>query len=167
MPRPARTAASSARVVVVPTATTRRLSFFARLIALPRLADRKALGVERVGLDLVDADRLKRAVSDVQRDRGALDAPRVEGQQNLGREMKTRRWRRDRPALARVDRLISLPIGRVIIALDVGRQRHVTDRVHRLVDAGVVVGPETDGAPPVEMPLENLPVQRLPVARGK
>ena len=40
-------------------------------------ADRVALGIDDVIFDAIDCDRLERAVADMQRDRGALDAARA------------------------------------------------------------------------------------------
>ena len=79
-PSCARATASSVRVVVVPTAMTRR-SLAARAIdgRGGRRADVVALRLEPMILDAVDAHRLKGAVADVQRDRGDLDAALGQG----------------------------------------------------------------------------------------
>ena len=165
MPRPARPAASSARVVVVPTATTRRFSRLARLIvsAAASLIEKRSASTVCASTS-IDAHRLKRAVADVQRDGRALDAPLVQRVEKLRREMQAGGRRRDRAALARIHGLIPLAIALRVVALDVRRQRHVADLVDRVLDARAALRPETDRPPAVKMPIEHLSVQHVPGA---
>ena len=87
---------SSARVVVVPTATTRRPLARARADRVGgRLGDHVALGIHACPRP-VDAHRLERAVADVQRDRDALDAARARARRAARREMQAGGRRRDR-----------------------------------------------------------------------
>ena len=99
-PRPAhdpavpRTAASSsARVVVVPTAITRRRSARARVdrAAAACAQSHTAPGSTTCSSTIVDAHRLERAVADVQRDRRAARRPRVERLEERRRRSAGRR----------------------------------------------------------------------------
>ncbi len=165
MPRPARPADSSARVVVVPTATTRRDSRFAQLmISRRRLTDGKTLGRYRVGLDLADTHRLKRSVADMQRDRGALNPALLECGKDLGSEVQPGRRRRYGSSLARVHGLITLPIVCSIVALDVRGQRHMADVVDGFLDARLVLRPEANRAPSVKVTPDDLRMQDMPGA---
>jgi hypothetical protein len=65
------------RVVVVPTATTRRPASSARLIAAAASRDLVGLGRDAVVLDRLGAHRGERAVADVQRDLRDLDTARA------------------------------------------------------------------------------------------
>src|SRR5262249_22020494 len=76
-------------------------------------------------------------------------------------EMQSSRRCGDRSALAREQRLVPVPIIGPIVALDVGRQRDVPDRVDRCVDRRTVVGPEPNDASSKKASLENLAVQRV------
>src|SRR5438094_149598 len=92
-----------------------------------RVADRVALRLETVILDTLDADRLKRAIADVQGDLGERDAARLQrGNQRLA-EVQACGRRGDRSTVVREQRLIAIMVIRPIVALDVRRQRHVTD----------------------------------------
>src|SRR5262245_2675419 len=69
--------------------------------------------------------------------------------------MKASRWSRYRPALARKNRLVSFAIERRIIALDVGRQRHVTDGIDRPIERRSVVRPQPNQAAPEKAALDH------------
>src|SRR6267378_1619913 len=107
-------------------------------------------------LDAVDAHRLKSAVAHVERDCSDLYAARRESGQEIGGEVQSRGRGGDGAARARKDRLIAIAIGLAVIALDVRRQRHMTNSVNGVGHRSAVVGPETDDPPPEEMPLEHL-----------
>src|SRR5881628_19497 len=107
-------------------------------------------------LDAVDAHRLKGAVAYVQRDFGDLDAVCHERGQERGGEVQSRCRGGDGPALARKDGLVAIAIGRAVSALDVRRQRHVTNGVNGVGYRLAVLGPETDDPPSEEVPLEHL-----------
>ena len=74
-----------------------------------------ALRIDDVILDAVDAHRLERAVADVQRDFGPLDAALDAASQQRRREVQSGRRRGDRSARAREDRLVALAIGRRVL----------------------------------------------------
>lgn len=88
--------------------------------------------MQHVVRDLVAAQRLERAGTDVQRDqRGAYTA---RGQRRHQRriEMQARSRRRYRTGLAREDTLVALAVGGRRCAADVGRQRHAAEAVEEL-----------------------------------
>ena len=125
--RPAANAAdSSARRVVVPTAT---IAAAARARARDRRrgggADLEALAVHDVLGEALAAHRLERAGADVQRDRRALDAARAQRREQLGVEVQRRGRRRDRAGPLGEHGLVALDVVAFVGALDVGRQRHV------------------------------------------
>ena len=80
---------------------------------------------------VVGLDRQESAGPDMQRHEVPLDAARVERGEQLRREMQAGGRRGDRAFLPRVDRLVVGAVARVVGPLrgDVGRQRHVADRV--------------------------------------
>ena len=124
------------------------------------LADRVALGIDRVRLHLRCAHRLEGAVADVQRDGRALDARVVERSENRLGEMQPRRRRRDRPGLACEHGLVAIAIEVQVRPLDVGRQRNVPDRLDGVHHRAGVTRPETDDPPAEVALLEHLAVQR-------
>ena len=118
-----------------------------------------ALLLQAVVLDLLDTHRLKRAVPDVERDLGHLDAAILEGGHQRRVEVQTGGGRRDRPARAREDGLVPVAIVHAIVAPDVRRQRHVTDRIDRGVHGRVIFGPEPNEAPAEESTLEDFAME--------
>ena len=122
--------------------------------------DLVVLRLESMIFDAIDADRLKRAVADVQRDLDQLDAARLERHHQCRREVQSGGRRRHRTARAREDGLVAVAVGGAVVPLDVRRQRHVTDRVDRRRDRGAIFGPETHAAPPEELPLEDFAMER-------
>ncbi len=121
--------------------------------------DRVRLRFEPMVLDAVDAHRLKGAVPDMQRDFRGLHAADRKRVHQLGSEVQTRGRRRHRPAAAREHCLVADAIVLPIAALDVGRQRHMADRVNGIINRRAVVGPESNDAPAKEALLEHLGVQ--------
>ncbi len=79
--------------------------------------------------------------------------------EQLRREVQPGGRRGDRPARAREHGLIALSIGCRVGALDVGRQRHVTERIDERIDVAAGLGPQTDRPAPLEVTLEHLPHQ--------
>ena len=75
--------------------------------------------------------------------------------------MESRGGRRHRPAAPREHRLIPFAIGVAIAALDVRRQRHVSNRVDRRLERRAILGPETNDSASVELLLEHLAVDRV------
>ena len=110
--------------------------------------DIEDLRVNRVRLDLVHANRRERAVADVHRDVGPLDAAGGELREQRRREMQPRGRRGDRSAGTRVDRLIPLAIRRAVGTLDVRRQRHVAQGVDGLIHVAAVRAAEPDRPSP-------------------
>jgi hypothetical protein len=109
-----------------------------------------------VVLDALDADGLKGSVADVESDFGEIDAAGGQrGQQRRG-EVESGGGRRDRPAVAREDGLVADAVCGEVVALDVRRQRHVSDRVDRLVHGRPVVGPQADHASAMESARDHL-----------
>ena len=107
-----------------------------------RLQEAHAEGVEEVSpleaqsviFHALDTHGLKRPVSHVQRDLDNLYSPPVQRFGQLASEVQARRRRRNRPALAREDRLVPVAIACLVGSLDIRRQRHMTDLVDDLVD---------------------------------
>ena len=62
-------------------------------------------------------------------------------------------------AVPGIDRLIPFAVGRLIAALDVWRQRHMTDAVDRIVDVDPLIRPEADGAATVKMTRKHFRVK--------
>src|SRR4030095_8999378 len=58
-----------------------------------------------------------------------------------------------------VDGLVALPIGRIIVTLDVGRQRNVANAIDRFVHARPVVGPQSNAAASMEVASHDLAVK--------
>ena len=105
----------------------------------------------------IDANGLERSVADMQRHGGALDAAGRQRVEQLRRKVQAGGGRRNRASRSRVDGLIAIAIGGHIRALDVRRQRNVTDRIDRLPHRRSIVGPQTNRATAVEMPCPALP----------
>src|SRR4029079_17738492 len=124
------------------------------------VADLVALRIDSMIFDPFDADWLKRAVADVQRDLYTSSAAGFKRRDESRVEMESCGRRRYRACFAREHRLISIAIRGAVGTLDVRRQRHVPDRVDRCIDGRSIVGPEPKKAAPVETALENLTVQR-------
>ncbi len=77
---------------------------------------------------------LKVPMPDVQRDKGAFDAALVEALQELLREVQAGGGGGDRPGFARPDGLIALAVFRAVGTGDVGRQRHMPERLEVRLD---------------------------------
>ncbi len=118
-------APSRARVVVVPTAITRRPSA-ARAVDGARDLSCQHHPLRRDGLllDRVAAQRPEGRGTDMQSEGVELDPACLEPSQDLRREVQTRGGRRHRTRMARVDGLVALPVlaGWLGKARDVGRQ---------------------------------------------
>src|SRR6185295_20298791 len=99
-----------------------------------RVAYFVALRFDFMILDSVDADGLKRAVAHMKGDLDDLNAAPVERVHQCGAEVQAGSRRGNRSALPREYRLIAIAIVSAILAFDVRRQRHVADRVNRLLD---------------------------------
>ncbi len=132
-PAPARSAPvpsadSSARRLVVPTATTRRRCG-ARGVhgGRGRRADVEPLAVHPVFGQVAGAHRLERAGADVQRDRRQFDAAGAQAVEQLAREVQAGGRRRDGAAARRVHGLVALRVLGGVGVRDVRRQRHVAD----------------------------------------
>ncbi len=95
-------------------------------------------------LDTLDAHRLEGARAHMQGHEGRLHALATNGRQQLVIEMQPGGRRRHRSGLLRIDGLIALAIRLIIRAVDIGRQRHVSDaleqRQHRLGEAQLEQG---------------------------
>ena len=109
-----------------------------------------------MALDLLGPDRLERAVADVQRDGRPLDCARIEPRDRRLAEMQAGRRRGNRAAAPRVNGLVAFPVRRVRRAFDVGRQRHLADRVDGGVDISAIGTPQADGSPAEGAPFEDL-----------
>ncbi len=77
--------------------------------------------------DIVHPHRLKRPGTDVQGDKGALHARLIQPYQHIVVEMQTGGRRCDGTRMARVHRLITFAVARVVRAFDIGRERNMTD----------------------------------------
>src|SRR5688572_13305222 len=75
--------------------------------------------------------------------------------------MESRRRCSDRTPLARVHGLISLAIGCRVFALDVRRQRHVTDVIDGLIHGRAGVGPEPNRAASMKVTLQHFSVEHV------
>src|SRR5262245_16459415 len=62
-----------------------------------------------------------------------------------------------------VDGLVAFPIGRLVIAFDVGRQRNVADAIDRFVHARPILGPQSNAAASVEVAPHYLAMKPPPV----
>jgi hypothetical protein len=137
--------------------------------------DLVALGVEPLTVELTVAERGEGAGADVQRDRRATDAARLQRREELGGEVQAGGRRGDGAGGAREDGLVALAVGVVgRRALDVGRQRDlavalgVGDDVaaEADVDPLAVDGEDVGGSLPARvsgpgrMGLEAPPMQR-------
>src|SRR5688500_2924871 len=111
-------------------------------------------------LDLFGAHGLERAVADVERDLRDADALLSKRVEQLRREVKAGRWRRDGSARACIDGLIAFAVRRPVVSFDVGWQRDVTDAVDRRLNRRSVIGPETDGSAAIEATGLDLAAQR-------
>ncbi len=95
----------------------------------------------------------------MQRDFGRFDAAVVQRLDQPRREMQSRGRRGDGPSRGREDGLIPGAVCLGVGALDVGRQRHVSDRVDRGVDVTAVVGPQPDEASSKKLHFDYFAVQ--------
>ncbi len=116
---------SSARSVVVPTATTRppRLRA-AAIVSAVGMRNREALTVHAMLRQVLALDRLEGACADVQGEVRERDATRLETRKHRRVEMQSRGRRSDRARIARVDGLVALAVVVVGGTRDIRRQRH-------------------------------------------
>lgn len=89
------------------------------------IRDEVQLLMQPVLLDPFDANGLEGTQPDMQSNLGAFDAPILESGQDLGSEVKTGSWSSDRTALPGIHGLVTLPVARAIVTIDVGRKRHM------------------------------------------
>src|ERR1041385_1406203 len=90
-------------------------------------ADLVALAMHDVVLHPFGVDGLECAEAYVQRHNSALNTTIIKGPEDLGREMQTSGWCRDRSAFAGIDSLVALSICSDIFPLDIRWQRYVAD----------------------------------------
>ena len=109
-------------------------------------------------LDPIDANRLERAIADVERDLDDLDAACGERREQRRTHVQPRRGRRHGAALAGEHGLIPAPIVEAIRPFDVRRQRHVADRIHRRLDRRSILRPEAYHPPPLKAARQDLAV---------
>ena len=102
----------------------------------------------------------ERAVADVQGDGRPLDTRSLELGQQSGGEVQPRGRGRHRSPLPGEHRLVPFAILGPVITLDVGRQRHVTDRVYRLVEGDALVTPQAHDPATEEFPFLHLAFKR-------
>lgn len=95
-------------------------------------------------LDDVGPHRLEGAIADVQGHLRPAHASMLESIEQRRREMQSRRGRSHRSTAAGIDRLVPLAVRPAVVALDVRRQRHVSDGVHDLRDGATVRRPHTN-----------------------
>src|SRR5262249_17027762 len=92
------------------------------------------LSMHAVLSHVLDLDRLERAETDVQRDKGLRNGALLEPVENCGREVQSGGRRRHGACAAGIDRLVALPILSCPAALaDVGRQWCVTVTPQKLL----------------------------------
>ena len=119
---------------MVPTATMRPPA--ARVLRDRRRGgrvDRADFGMHAWSLGILGLDRQEGAGADMQGDGDPRDAARLQGRQQRGREMETGGRRGHGAVPGREDRLVVGAVAFVGPAgpLDIGRQRHATDRGQR------------------------------------
>ena len=74
----------------------------------------------------------KPARPDMERDRAAPDAARGDSRQQVVGEVQARRRRRYSALASGIDRLVTLSIRLLVVALNIRRQRHVANRLENL-----------------------------------
>ncbi len=89
-----------------------------------------------VPLDIVLPERLEGARAHVQRHERAAHAARLELGEHGGIEVQARRGRGDGARLTRIDGLIAFPIRLLGRAVDVGRKRHLAERLEEFEHIG-------------------------------
>ena len=97
--------------------------------------DGVVLLMETMVFDALDPYGLKGSEADVQCDFGDLDAPFADSSKNLGREVQTRRGGGDRSTLFRVHGLVAFMVARSIFPVDIRRQGHVADLLHKIEES--------------------------------
>jgi len=102
--------------------------------------------MQNVIFDALRMYRLKCPQSDVQGNLCDLNASRANGVQNRRCEMQSGGGRGHRAALLGVDRLIPFTVGRLVVAVDIRRERHVPDSVERFVKISVLFKPDASFA---------------------
>lgn len=115
--------------------------------------------------DFLDADWLEGAESDVEGNFCGLDAANAETGENLGGEVEAGGGGGNRSALAGVNGLIAIPIGRRIVAGDVGRKGDVAD--HFYAGEKVIDGSEPDVALTEFAPGDDLGTELVIIAEEK
>src|SRR5579863_83014 len=81
------------------------------------------------------ANRLKRAQAHIERDFADLDSALAQTRKHRLRKMQAGRRRSDSAAVARKNRLVSLAVERFIFALDVWRQRNMSEPLDHICHA--------------------------------
>src|SRR5258708_7665607 len=96
-----------------------------------RFSDAETLAVHLVLFNFVDAYRLKRPETHMQRDFSNLDAPLTDRGQNLRRKMQPCSWRGHTAFLLCVHGLIALAVGRGVLTDDVRGKRDMAQLLNR------------------------------------
>ena len=125
----------------------RRLFSMARLSCHSRLlGDAIALPVQAVVFDALLVDRLESTESDMKSDLTISTARARMLIKNRRCEMQSGCGGGHRPTLLRVDRLISFAVGRLVVAGNIRRERHVSNAIERFVEISVLVKPDASFA---------------------
>lgn len=122
-----------------------------------RLRDFVLLSVHRVLLHDWRAHRLKRARPDMQSEFADLNASPAKALEDPFRKMESRRGRRYRPRRSGENRLVTLAIRRLVLAMDIRRQRYMAQA---LESAGQIRGVRKSNPPLTEFaPADHLRLQ--------
>lgn len=96
-----------------------------------RLRDHVSLGVHGVVVEVLGRDGLERPEAHVQRDARDVAAANGESPEHSVRHVQARSGRRDGPVVAGEYGLVTRGVYRLVLPLDVGRERHVPARAQR------------------------------------
>ncbi len=88
-------------------------------------------------LHIVGFDRPEGPETHMQRHVRDMDAHRLDFPEQFLRKMQPRRRRRRRSFIFRVDRVVARPVLKLVV--DVGRQRHLPERVQHLLENALIV----------------------------
>ncbi len=99
-----------------------------------RTVDLERFRREAIRFDGFVLERLKRSWADVEQEGSNVDALGAEAREKRIVEMESGGWCRHRTTFARIHRLITVAIGRRIVATNVRRQRDVTESIEEIID---------------------------------
>ena len=111
------------------------------------------LAVKFVIFDTLDTDRLKSSQAHMKRNLGGFDTTLTNTVKNLRSKVQASGWSCDRTAFVRVNSLITFPVFRIVLSINIRRQGHMAKSFDLLKKIRRSL--ETDSSLPEAAPAHN------------